>query len=131
MWTTLISLILPSLIPAAVDGVRSIISRITGIGGGEPKTVDEAINMMKAQTERMKALADLDNPGGEVSKWVANFRGMHRYIFADFILIGTFCYLFFVPAQNMDVLNYLLNLSASVFSFFFGDRVYLHLKSSK
>jgi hypothetical protein len=131
MWATLASLLLPALIPAAVDGARSIIAKITGIGGGEPKTVAEAIDMMKAQTERMKALADLDNPGGEVSKWVANFRGMHRYVYADAILVGTFLYLFVIPNQDKDILNFLLNLSASVFSFFFGDRVYLHLKGGK
>lgn len=125
-----LALILPALIPVFTDGVRSVIAKITGIGGGEPKTVDEAIRLTDSQTKRLQALASLDNPGGEVSKWVANFRAMHRYVLADMILVATFVYVF-LPTKNMEIANFLLNLSASVFGFFFGDRVYMHLKERK
>jgi len=125
-----LALILPALIPVFTDGVRSVIAKITGIGGGEPKTVDEAIRLTDSQTNRLKALASLDNPAGEVSRWVANFRAMHRYVLADMILVATFIYVF-LPTKNMEIANFLLNLSASVFGFFFGDRVYLHLKERK
>ena len=127
---SLLSLIIPALVPVFTDGIRSLVSKITGIGGGEPKTVDEAIRLTDSQTKRLQALSSLDNPGGEVSKWVANFRAMHRYVLADMILIATFVYIF-LPTKNMDIANFLLNLSASVFGFFFGDRVYLHLKERK
>jgi len=126
----ILSVILPALIPLVTDGVRTIIAKITGIGGAEPKTVDEAIRLTESQTNRLKALASLDNPAGEVSKWVANFRALHRYILADLILIFTFIYIL-LPAKNIDIANFMLNLSASVFGFFFGDRVYLHLKERK
>jgi hypothetical protein len=125
-----LALILPALIPVFTDGVRSVIAKITGIGGAEPKTVDEAIRLTDSQTKRLQALSSLDNPGGEVSKWVANFRAMHRYVLADMILVATFVYVF-LPTKNMEIANFLLNLSASVFGFFFGDRVYLHLKERK
>jgi len=125
-----LALILPALIPVFTDGIRSLISKITGIGGAEPKTVDEAIRLSDSGTKRLQALSSLDNPGGEVSRWVANFRAMHRYVCADLILIITFVYIF-LPTKNMDIANFLLNLSASVFSFLFGDRVYLHLKERK
>ncbi len=125
-----LTVILPALIPVFTDGVRSIIARLTGIGGAEPKTVDESIRMNDSQTRRLQALAALDNPAGEVSKWVANFRSLHRYVLADLILVSTFVYIF-LPNRNMEIANFLLNLSASVFSFFFGDRVYLHLKERK
>ena len=126
----ILALILPALVPVFTDGIRSVIAKITGIGGGEPKTVDEAIRLTDSKTNRLKALATLDNPAGEVSRWVANFRAMHRYVLADMILIATFIYVF-LPTKNMDIANFLLNLSASVFGFFFGDRVYLHLKERK
>jgi len=125
-----LALILPALIPVFSDGVRSLIAKITGIGGAEPKTVDESIRMNDSQTKRLQALAALDNPAGEVSKWVANFRAMHRYVLADMILIVTFIYIF-IPTKDLTIANFLLNLSASVFGFFFGDRVYLHLKERK
>jgi len=125
-----LALLLPALLPVFSDGVRSLIAKITGIGGAEPKTVDDAIRLTDSQTRRLTALASLDNPAGEISKWVANFRAMHRYVLADLILVGTFVYIF-LPSPKMEVANFLLNLSASVFSFFFGDRVYLHLKERK
>jgi len=125
-----LALLLPALLPVFADGVRSLIAKITGIGGAEPKTVDDAIRLTDSQTRRLTALASLDNPAGEVSKWVANFRAMHRYVLADLILVGTFVYIF-LPSRDMSIANFLLNLSASVFSFFFGDRVYLHLKERK
>lgn len=126
----ILALILPALVPVFTDGVRSVIAKITGIGGGEPKTVDEAIRLTDSQTKRLQALSSLDNPGGEVSKWVANFRAMHRYVLADMILVVTFVYIF-LPTKDLTIANFLLNLSASVFGFFFGDRVYLHLKERK
>lgn len=125
-----LALILPALIPVFSDGVRSLIAKLTGIGGAEPKTVDESIRMNDSQTKRLQALAALDNPAGDVSKWVADFRALHRYILADMILVATFVYIF-LPDRNMEIANFLLNLSASVFGFFFGDRVYLHLKERK
>ena len=125
-----LALILPALVPVFSDGVRSLIAKLTGIGGAEPKTVDESIRMNDSQTKRLQALAALDNPAGEVSKWVADFRALHRYILADLILVATFVYIF-LPDRNMEIANFLLNLSASVFGFFFGDRVYLHLKERK
>ena len=125
-----LALILPALVPVFSDGVRSLIQKLTGIGGAEPKTVDESIRMNDSNTNRLKALAALDNPAGEVSRWVANFRALHRYLLADLILVATFVYIF-LPDRNMEIANFLLNLSASVFGFFFGDRVYLHLKERK
>ena len=127
---SIFALILPALIPVFTDGVRTIIAKITGIGGAEPKTVDDAIRLTDSQTKRLQALAALDNPAGEVSRWVANFRAMHRYVLADMILIATFIYIF-LPSKDLTIANFLLNLSASVFGFFFGDRVYLHLKERK
>ena len=125
-----LALILPALVPVFSDGVRSLIAKLTGIGGAEPKTVDESIRLTDSQTKRLQALSSLDNPGGEVSKWVANFRAMHRYVLADMILVATFIYIF-LPTKDLTIANFLLNLSASVFGFFFGDRVYLHLKERK
>ena len=125
-----LALILPALVPVFTDGVRSVIAKITGIGGAEPKTVDDAIRLTDSQTKRLQALASLDNPAGEVSRWVANFRAMHRYVLADMILVVTFIYIF-IPSKDLTIANFLLNLSASVFGFFFGDRVYLHLKERK
>jgi hypothetical protein len=124
---SVLSVILPSLVPVFTDGIRSLIARVTGIGGAEPKTIDERIKLTDSETKRLVALSSLDNPGGEISRWVANFRALHRYVLADLILLFTFAYVL-IPGINIEIANFLLNLSASVFGFFFGDRVYLHLR---
>ncbi len=125
----LLAILLPSILPIVGDGFRSLISKITGIGGAEPRTVDESIRLMESQTKRIQAMSTLDNPGGEVSRWVANYRGLHRYALGDAIFLATIIYIFFIPAPKTEIADFLLNLSASVFSFFFGDKVYFHLKN--
>ena len=82
---------------------------------------------MTAENERLKMLAELDKPSGELSPFVANFRAMHRYLMGDIIILATVVYII-LPDMDADVANYLLNLTASVFSFFFGDRVYIAVK---
>ncbi len=134
MIETILTTIGSALMPVLADGLRAIFAKLTGIGGAEPKNIDEAIKLMQAQTERLRALAELDNPYGEVSKWVANLRGAFRYILGALILMFSAIYVIIVPliapqAYKVDIANYLLALTSIVFGFFFGDRVYLHLRN--
>ena len=55
----LLTTLVPSLIPAFADGVRGIFQRLTGGAGAKPANVGEAISLMKADTERLQALAQL------------------------------------------------------------------------
>ena len=57
---SLLSLVLPALVPAFADGVRGLFARLTGGAGAQPQSVGEAIQLMEAQTARVKALAELD-----------------------------------------------------------------------
>lgn len=127
-----LSFLLPALLPPVVDGIRSVIARFTGIGAAEPKTAEQLIAVMKAETERLKVIAELDRPAGEISKWVCNLRSSFRYIMAGVIIISTFTLFGLdsggVFAVRSEIMTSLLHLMSAVFAFLFGDRVYLHLK---
>ena len=123
----LLALILPALIPAGLDMLKSVVARFTGVAQSEPKTLADRIALMAAENDRLKAIAELDKPGAEISRFTSNFRALNRYILGDLILVVTVIYIL-VPDMNIEIANFLLNLSASVFSFFFGDRVNMTLR---
>ena len=127
----LLALLLPALVPAAVDGFRGLVGWIFGGKGADPQNVEEAIKLMQAEVEKLKALAELDRPASNISQWVADLRASFRYLAAAIIICST---LLLIVAKGAglaiedEVINMLLTLSGSVFSFLFGDRVLLHLK---
>ena len=66
---TILNLIAPALVPAFTDAVRGIIAKITGGAGGQPQNVEERIQLMQAEAQKIQAMAALDNPStGEPSQ---------------------------------------------------------------
>ena len=131
----LLALLLPSLIPVAADGLRSLFGWIFGSSGAQPQNVDEAVKLMQAEVSKLEALAKLDTPADNISKWVADLRASFRYLAAALIIFGTFGAIGLEAVQAgsiaPEVIDTLLQMSGSVFSFLFGDRMYLHLKGKK
>ena len=123
----LLSLLLPALVPVASDAIRGIVGKFTGGAGAQPQNVAEAVQLMQAETERLKTLAELDKPAENISVWVANLRASARYFMAFFILTLTGAALL-LPNVPVEYADMLVQLSSSVFSFIFADRMYLHLK---
>ena len=123
---SILSLILPALLPAVVDGLKGLFTRMTGGAGARPASVDEAIKLMSAETEKLKVLAELDKPSGEISRWVSDLRASFRYLAATIIIVTAMSVTVLMPGNPLA--PYLLEMSGSVFAFLFGDRVYLHLK---
>ncbi len=124
--TTLATTVIPALLPAVTDGIRGAIGRLTGGAGSRPQSVKEAIALMQAETERLKAIAELDKPGAQVSKWVADLRASSRYI-ATFAAIALWGGVIFSGIEG-PALDYTQELARGAFFFLFGDRVYTHLK---
>ena len=136
----LLTLLLPALLPAGLDMLKSlgssIIGWVFGTVGAQPKSVDEAVKLMQAETEKLKAIALLDSSGGATpSQWVVDLRAASRYILAAIILImtaiATVAYVAVISLQTEPAswaVDVLLQLSSSVFSFMWGDRVYLSLR---
>lgn len=129
--------LLPAFIPVLSDGVRAVFSRLTGGAGANPANVQEAIALMAAETERLKAVAELDRPTGEISRWVADLRAAFRYVAAGIIILGgvagTLCVVFLAVPEPIRqfVQAYNEGMVMPVFSFLFGQRMWLAMGRGK
>lgn len=120
------SILLPALVPALADGLRGLFARFTQGKGAQPQNVAETIQLMQAQTDRVKALAEIDALSPNASAWVANLRGAFRYCAVGGILLTTMVAVL-VKAEPGSV-AVLLELSGASMSFIIGERMYLGLK---
>lgn len=123
----LLTLLLPALMPALSDGIRGIVTRISGGAGALPQNVDDKIKLMQAETAKLQALAQLDTPAGNLSQWVADLRGSFRYLAVSGIVLATLAGVF--SGIDAGALLVLLDLSGACMSFIIGERMYLRLKS--
>ena len=124
----LISLILPALVPAFADGARGLIAKFTGGAGGQPQNITERIELMKAEAEKLQALASLDSPTGEPSKWIIVLRASFRYIIISAIMIFTAIVVFNPDVVGAAVVAVFLDMTGACMSFVIGERMYLTLK---
>ena len=124
---SILSLIFPAVIPVLADGVRGIFAKFSGGAGGTPQNVDERIKLMEAETARLQALAEIDKPSGEPSRWVTNFRASFRYVAILLIWIATIVAVF-DASLSQNIVLMLLDLSGACMSFVIGERMYLTLK---
>ncbi|CAB4161021.1 hypothetical protein UFOVP770_23 [uncultured Caudovirales phage] len=126
--TSLLSLILPALVPAFADGARGLIAKFTGGAGGQPQNIKERIELMKAESEKLQALAALDTPTGEPSKWIINLRASFRYIIISSIMIFTAIVVFNPDIVGATVVAVFLDMTGACMSFVIGERMYLAIK---
>ena len=123
---SLLTLLLPALVPVLADGARGLFARLTQGAGAQPTTARERIELIDAETRRLQALAALDTPGANISKWVADFRASFRYFAVSGIVLAT------LAAVFLDVegaaLMALFDLTGAAMSFIIGERMYLHLR---
>lgn len=124
---SILSLIFPSVIPVLADGVRGLFAKFSGGAGGTPQNVDERIKLMEAETARLQALADIDKPSGEPSRWVTNFRASFRYVAILLIWLATIVAVF-DTSLSQNIVLMMLDLSGACMSFVIGERMYLTLK---
>lgn len=123
----ILSLLFPAIVPALTDGVRGIFAKFTGGAGGTPQNVNERIQLMEAETKRLQALAEIDKPAGEPSRWVTDVRAVFRYAAIMIIWLATIVAVF---DQNIPeaITLMLLDLSGACMSFVIGERMYLSIK---
>lgn len=121
------TLILPAILPAAVDGIKNLISKFTG--GFRPANIDEQIKLDNANVERLKALSQLDNPFGTPSQWVVDLRSSFRYITAGIAIVAAIVTLYIPVSSEVRELAMVWGMGA--FSFIFGERMYLGFSNRK
>lgn len=125
---TLLTVLLPALVPALADGFRGLLAKVTGISGAQPQNVSEVIRLMEAQTDRLKALAELDKLAPNVSPWVADLRGAFRYVAVGVIELAAILGAFYPEGISPGALQVLLELAGASMSFIIGERMYLAIK---
>lgn len=121
----IMSSILPAFFPAVLDIGKSILAKVFKIQG-EPTTIEDRIALMRAQAEFMSNLAQYENPSPNLSRWVNDLRASIRYFLAIFLMLFSGVYV--LIGKSPQIADFLLNMDAIIFGFFFGDRVYYHLK---
>lgn len=112
--------VLAALVPVAAESVKQLVVRWTG--GVKPATVDETIRLMKAESDRLTALAALDQPGGTPSQWVVDLRASARYVGALSVIavgIGSL----YVAELPEPVRITALEAANIAFGFLFGSRL--------
>ena len=120
------TMILPALIPALSDGLRGLFARFTQGKGAQPQNITEQIQLMQAQTERVKALAEMDSVSPNASAWVVNVRGVFRYAAVGSILIATIVGLVAGISETSQAM--LLDMAGACMAFIIGERMYLWIK---
>lgn len=125
---SLLTLLLPALVPVLTDSVRGIIGKFTGSAGANPQNVGEAIQLMEAQTKRVQALAELDKLPDGASTWVVNLRGAFRYVVCGALVgsavVGTYAEL------NAAFLVLLYDMAGASMTFIIGERMYINLRGA-
>lgn len=115
IWST----ILAALVPVGVEGIKDWIASKTG---PVAKTVDEQIRLDQAEVDRLKAVAELDNPYGTPSQWVIDLRASSRYIAAIVVIVAGVI-AFYIPGLPQAALVLAQEAVSIVFGFLFGQRI--------
>ena len=123
----MLEVLIPSMIPAAADGVRALINRFTGGAGAAPSNPDEAIRLMEADTARLAALAKIEGTG-VTYLWVEAVRKLQRPV------MGAAAVSAYVVAMHTDVeagtVAELGDWVQAYFFYLFGERTYMHLSKA-
>lgn len=130
----ILTMLLPALLPVAADGLKGLFRKLTGGDPAEPQNVEEQIELIRTDTERLRAMAELDRPYGEISRWVADLRSSFRYLISALIILAATGIGVYVSIEMPDLRKLVflafLEMAGGAFSFVFGDRMYRHLKGT-
>ena len=119
--------------PAVIDFLKSAGGAVSRKWFG--MSVDDQIKLGNADVERLKALAELDNPHGTPSQWVVDLRAAYRYIAATLVIFVGCGVLYGASKLTGVALDSAMEMGfalvSSPFCFIFGERLMLSLKSKK
>ena len=121
----LLSTVLTSVLPAAIDSVKAWVGRKTG---DKPAvlTVADYTALADSEVKKLTALASLDKSDGPSYPWVNATRQMQRpIVIAIVAVVWGYGALFNMPT---DAFNLVSQMASAVFFFLFGERVKLNIR---
>ena len=113
-----------SLVPVGVEGIKQLIVKFTG--GVKPVTIEEQLKIDQSEIDRLKALAELDNPHGTPSQWVIDLRASSRYIGALVTIAVGLSTLYVQVPEQVQMIG--LQAANIAFGFLFGTRIMANFK---
>ena len=117
------------LLPVLTDLIKTTIPAVTRRWIGV--SVEDQIKLDMANVERIKALAELDNPYGTPTQWVVDLRGAFRYVAAIGLIGGGLLLAAYGASEgDQEIMAAGLDLAAAPFGFIFGERLVLTYKGS-
>lgn len=118
-----------TLLPAGIDLIKSLFGGIGRKIGGV--SVDDQIKLEESGVNRLKAVAELDNPYGVPSQWVVDLRASFRYVAAGaLILAGMGIAAYGASLKDATIFAAGLETAGSPFFFIFGERMWVGLKGN-
>lgn len=128
MLSLLLTTLLPALLPVGIDAAKVAVNRLSGGAAARPSTFAETMEWERFLLEKLKTLAELDKPFGQISQWVADLRASARYV-AVFLILGVWAAIT-VGNLPLDTQEYelLSQMATASFFFLFGDRIYMAVK---
>jgi len=124
----LLTTLLSALIPVGIESIKQLIS--SKLGGVQPTTVAEQLQLEDQDIKRLEAVAKLDNPGGVPSQWVIDLRASSRYIAAWFVIIAGLSSIY-IPTLDVTIKAIALEAANVAFGFLFGSRIIAPSMSKK
>lgn len=115
-----LEIILPAVLPAAIDGLKSLFSGIGRRVGGV--SVEDQLKLQDGDLKKLDALSRLDEVKGTPSQWVVDLRASFRYIAAGASILGGF-----VGLANGLEPELAGQFVSAPFAFIFGERLYFGL----
>lgn len=117
----LLNTLISSLVPVGVEAAKKVIDTKIGTPPPQPASVDEQVKLVEAETNRLKAVAGLDQPGGNPSQWVVDLRASARYVASGLVILGGGLLLAFAGLEA-GVALMVVDAISIVFGFLFGSR---------
>jgi hypothetical protein len=118
----LIETIIGALVPVGVEGIKQLIVKFTG--GVKPVTIEEQLKLDQSEIDRLKALAELDNPYGTPSQWVIDLRASSRYLGALATIVVGLSTLYIQVPEQVQMIG--LQAANIAFGFLFGTRIMIN-----
>ena len=118
-----------TLLPAGIDLIKSLFGGIGRKIGGV--SVDDQIKLEESGVNRLKAVAELDNPYGAPSQWVVDLRASFRYVAAGALIVaGMGLAGYGASLEDKEIFLAGLETAGSPFFFIFGERMWVGLKGN-